>query len=255
MLRLLVSVRDAAEAAIASAAGADIIDAKDPARGALAPVSRRCLQTIVSAVGREVHVPVSAALGDVVGAAEAARALDRVARIDLAFVKVGFGGLGEERGPAVRRVVDALTAARRAAESQSSPAVPGIVAVAYADAADVGAPSPWDILTAAGLAGVYGILLDTASKDGGSLATLWPHKELARWVSQARERGLQTALAGRLGLGDVRMVHEVGADIVGVRGAACRGGRTGVISAELTARLVRRVRSPSEAGAEQLLKL
>jgi uncharacterized protein (UPF0264 family) len=41
------------------------------------------------------------------------------------------------------------------------------------------------------------------------------------------------ALAGRLQLDDLDFVREAGADVAGVRGAACDGGRAGRINAEI----------------------
>src|SRR5256886_12111882 len=61
-MRLLVSVRGSVEARAAVAGGADVIDAKDPARGALGPVRRDRLAAIRRAGGAA--RPVSAALGD-----------------------------------------------------------------------------------------------------------------------------------------------------------------------------------------------
>ncbi|HEY6223210.1 MAG TPA: (5-formylfuran-3-yl)methyl phosphate synthase, partial [Gemmatimonadales bacterium] len=61
-MRLLVSVADDDEARTALAAGADIIDAKNPRRGPLGAVTARTLAAIVGAV--RPHRPVSAALGD-----------------------------------------------------------------------------------------------------------------------------------------------------------------------------------------------
>jgi hypothetical protein len=61
--------------------------------------------------------------------------------------------------------------------------------------------------------------------------------ELARQLSMARAVGLQTVLAGRLSLdrlGDLPLEH---ADMVAVRGAACRAGRTSAICAERVAAL------------------
>src|SRR2546423_15048726 len=61
-MRLLVSVRGSVEARAALAGGADVIDAKDPARGALGPVQRDRLAAIRRAGGAA--RPVSAPLGD-----------------------------------------------------------------------------------------------------------------------------------------------------------------------------------------------
>ena len=77
-MRLLVSVRNAAEAAAALAGGADIVDAKEPLNGALGPVGHGMLASITATIGGS--APVSAALGefardDIAGGAKAAAVL------------------------------------------------------------------------------------------------------------------------------------------------------------------------------------
>ena len=76
-MRLLASVRSAAEAAAALVGGADIVDAKEPGNGALGAVSPRVLLAITAALAGA--TPVSVALGDagrddVTGAARTAGA-------------------------------------------------------------------------------------------------------------------------------------------------------------------------------------
>jgi uncharacterized protein (UPF0264 family) len=53
---------------------------------------------------------------------------------------------------------------------------------------------------------------------------------LATWVDEARSAGLLVALAGRLTLDALPTLRPLGADVVGVRGAACEGGRGGRVS-------------------------
>jgi hypothetical protein len=60
---------------------------------------------------------------------------------------------------------------------------------------------------------------------------------LHAWIGQVRAAGMLVALAGSLSIKGVRAVAELQADIVGVRGAACVGGRTGVVSEERVAEL------------------
>ena len=55
---------------------------------------------------------------------------------------------------------------------------------------------------------------------------------LVAFVSSVREAGLFVALAGQLTADDLPFVRDAGADIAGVRGAACDGGRNGHVSAE-----------------------
>ncbi len=74
------------------------------------------------------------------------------------------------------------------------------------------------------------MLLDTADKNGPGLRTLIDQRALRAWVSLAHERGLFVALAGKLDADDLAFVRDAGADVAGVRGAACDGGRTGRVS-------------------------
>jgi (5-formylfuran-3-yl)methyl phosphate synthase len=84
-------------------------------------------------------------------------------------------------------------------------------------------------------------LLDTWGKDRGDLFQHLAEPALHAWIGHARAAGLLVALAGSLSIKGVRAVAGLPADIVGVRAAACLGGRTGVVSegrvAELKAAL------------------
>src|ERR1700680_889231 len=91
-MQLLVSVADPCEARAALAGGADVIDAKDPRRGALGPVAPHRLRAICDAVGP--HRRVSPALGDAPPAARVARAAQTAAEAGVTYVKVGFRGIG-----------------------------------------------------------------------------------------------------------------------------------------------------------------
>jgi len=55
---------------------------------------------------------------------------------------------------------------------------------------------------------------------------------LTSWVRHAHEAGLTAAVAGRLSVDDLKWARDCGADIVGVRGAACETGRTSRVVAE-----------------------
>lgn len=211
---LLVSVSTAGEARAAVLGGADIIDAKNPRRGALGAVSARALAAIRAAVPED--RPVSAALGDAVGARAVARAAQAAARLGAAYVKVGFRGT---RRPGRAR---ALALAARAAAGGAR-----VVAVAYADWARAESLTPVALAEVAAEAGLAGVLLDTAFKDGGGLFDLLPPDEVEGWVDGAHAAGLLVALAGKLDGPGIATARALGADIAGVRGAACVGGRRG----------------------------
>jgi len=226
--RLLVSVSRADEVAAALEGGADIVDAKEPARGPLGAVAPEMLRAIVVAAGDD--VPVSAALGDPAGEAGAEGAARAAAESGARWVKLGF--LGHADGRRVRALV---AAAVRGADGPGA----RVIAAAYADAGRVESAQPAAVLRAAAEGGAAGVLLDTAVKDG---STLWEAMRgpgaVREWVRAAREAGLAlVALAGSLDEAGVERSAALGADVVGVRGAACEGGRGGCVSAARVRRL------------------
>jgi uncharacterized protein (UPF0264 family) len=79
--------------------------------------------------------------------------------------------------------------------------------------------------------GASGVLLDTADKSGAGLRELVAPHDLGRWIAEAHRAGLFVALAGKLTADDLAYVRDAGADIAGVRGAACDYGRTGRVVA------------------------
>jgi len=221
-MQLLVSVSDTAEALAALAGGADLIDAKDPFAGALEPVSVETLGAIYAAIARE--RPVTAALGDAADEAAIESVARDFAAAGAAFVKVGFAGIAS-----AGRASSLVTAAARGA--RQGRARTGVVAVAYADADRVGGLPPPELAEVAAAAGIEGFLIDTADKDGPGLCSLVEPSMLAAWVAEAHAAGLVVALAGKLKANDLRFVRDIGADIAGVRGAACKGGRRGQVTA------------------------
>lgn len=234
-MQLLVSVRSAAEVGPALSGGADIIDAKEPSHGSLGSVSSATLAEILAMVPSE--CPLSVAMGDLTSPQEvitAIAALELPVRPAPTYLKLGFAGV---RSPEI--VARLLATAVAAVAEKGSAAL--VVAVAYADAARAGTLTPDLIPGRAHAAGAAGVLLDTHTKDGvGLLQWLTPHA-LAGWVAGARREGLVTALAGSLTLEDVDTVSAAGADVVGVRGAACEGGRQGRVSADRVAALRQRL--------------
>jgi uncharacterized protein (UPF0264 family) len=96
-MRLLVSVRSAAEVAAAVAGGADIVDAKEPALGSLGAVSGRVLREIAHSL--PAGVPLSIAMGDprnVAALETAMAALDGLApRPSRVYVKIGLSAAGD----------------------------------------------------------------------------------------------------------------------------------------------------------------
>jgi (5-formylfuran-3-yl)methyl phosphate synthase len=229
-MRLLVSVVDAAEARIAAAAGADVVDVKNPAEGSLGAPTPAVIAGVRAAVPAE--LPVSAAIGDMPDLpGTAALAAVGAARSGAEFVKVGlWGSSTDAEAVALLRAVVA--------------AVPDavVVAGAYADARRVAeAPLAPELLPRVAHAAGAGVcLLDTAVKDGSGLLDWLSTDALAALVAVAHAAGLQVALAGALRAEDLPVIRSTGADIAGVRSAACGDGDR---SGPLDARRVRGLRA------------
>jgi len=218
-VKLLVSVADAAEARVAVRAGVDIVDVKNPAEGSLGAPAPGTIAQVRDTVPPE--RPVSAAIGDLPNLpGTAALAALGAAHSGADYVKVGLWGTStdDEAEAVLRAVREAL---------ESGPTHPTVIAAAYADAERV--PSrplaPGPVVAAARRAGVGGCLVDTAMKDGRGLLQWLTPDALTALVAAAHAAHLEMALAGGLRAEDLPTVRATGADIAGVRSAACRDGR------------------------------
>ena len=219
-MRLLVSVRSAEEVPAALAGGADIIDAKEPAHGSLGPVTPAVLAEIAERT--PASVPLSVALGDFGDPDEVRAAVGAVGlghRHAPMYLKLGFAGVHSP---------ERITALLQGAVASAGAGA--IVAVGYADHECAGTAAPEDVVQAAITARAAGFLVDTWRKDGFSLLHHLPIERLAALSSRARDAGLIFAVAGSLDPDAVSRLGPV-ADVLGIRGAACRGGRSGSVDA------------------------
>lgn len=227
-MRLLVSVRSAAEVSAAVQGGAEIVDAKEPSRGSLGAVSPEVLREIARALPE--RMPFSIALGD---PAEPAAAAEQVAgalaaavpRTGPVYLKLGLARAGRTAGKVLSAAVQAAAPRAR------------VIVAAYADHEAASSPSPDFALRLAVETGAHGVLLDTWGKDGRTLFDHLPAAVLRAWIDRCRRHELLVALAGSLGLEGVARAAALVPDVVGVRGAACGGGREGLVEPERVGRL------------------
>lgn len=208
---LLASVADLMEMRIALEGGADIVDLKQPAFGALGAWSPEALTAAVmlwNAAGAD-RPALSATAGDQPMVPAILRdAATRIAQTGVPIVKVGLFA-----SPHAHACVAAL--APLAAKVR-------LIGVLFADQ-----DPDFSLIDSAGLAGFHGIMVDTADKKAGSLLAHLDPLTLSQFVEEAHRHGLITGLAGSLGLDDIPAFSGVGVDYLGFRGALCEGGRTG----------------------------
>jgi uncharacterized protein (UPF0264 family) len=202
-VRLLASVTSEAEARLAAAGGADLIDCKDPTAGALGALPHEVVARIRAAV--PAHVPVSATIGDLAAEPEPVLAAARaMAATGCDIVKIGVFPGGDARA----------TIAHLGRQLASQ--VP-LVAVLIADA-----PLDGALVPALGEAGFAGVMLDTAAKDGRTLLDHRAPDALRTFIADAHTAGLFAGLAGSLRLAQVPELLALEPDVLGFRGALCR---------------------------------
>lgn len=218
--QLLVSVRDVHEVEPALRGGADWIDLKDPAAGALGAVSAAVAREVVADVrGR---CAVSAAAGELLDWPSGAdRELLGVSGIS--YLKLGLAGCSH---------VERWKSLWCAAQQQISACGQRLVLAAYADASTAQAPAVHDVLAFAGRAKPEYFLLDTWNKSGRPLTGCFTPAELAASLAAVHAIGARTVVAGKLTPSEITALPLVAIDVVAVRGAACQGGRRGSVSAQ-----------------------
>jgi (5-formylfuran-3-yl)methyl phosphate synthase len=210
MTLFLASVRSIAEAEIALGARADIIDLKEPTRGALGAVARETVAETVRLVGGRALT--SATVGDLPMRPEIlAEAIGRTADCGVDFVK--FGIIADQASEACLQALAPLAAKVR------------LIGVLFADALHQGAIS---VLAQIGAAGV---MLDTREKARGSLLDHLDLLRLRRLVAEIRDAGMLAGLAGSLRADHVPPLLRLEPNLLGFRGALCAdGARIGPIS-------------------------
>lgn len=215
MTLMLASVRSREEAEIALAYGADIVDCKDPARGALGALPLDKIAEIVVNVNR--RRPVSAVVDLPHDVSEARRAFEDVIRTGVEYVKFAL-----PLTPDADQMIAALAPLAERAK---------LVGVLFADLRP-----DYALLPALAKAGFNGVMLDTAHKENGRLIDIMPVGALSDFTGRCRELRLAAGLAGALEPPDVPRLLVTGADVIGFRGALCaQGDRKGALSAPAVA--------------------
>jgi uncharacterized protein (UPF0264 family) len=222
MTGMLASVASLAEARLVEESGADIIDLKNPAEGALGALP---LAEVARIVGQLKDRPVSATVGDLPMEPEIVLpASEAMAATGVDYVKIGFFPRGDWAG--VIRCLSTL--ARRGVR---------LVAVLFGDdAPELG----WiEELAAAGFAGA---MLDTRDKKKGSLRQACADDFLRAFVAETRAHGLLCGLAGSLRAADIAPLLALQPDYLGFRGALCGGNRTDALDPEAVLNISRLIR-------------
>lgn len=222
MTGLLVSVRSADEARAALLGGADIIDVKEPDQGSLGAASTEVWNAVAAVVANEALL--SLALGEL-SDFDPLKAAQVPANTH--YAKIGLAGCATAPDWAERW-------------QQAWGDLPGHVervAVCYVDQKQAAAPDWQDVLEQAVEAGCKCLLLDTFDKRAGNLFTHWSQHQLTEVVAQVSAKGLFVVAGGSIQAEHQPMLAASEVRFMAVRGAVCRGARTGHLEADLVKQL------------------
>lgn len=205
MTGMLASVNSIEEALEVLAAQVDIIDLKQPAHGALGALDTDVVQQIVEAIGQRCLV--SATIGDLPMQPELVYfATQIMAQTGVDYIKIGFFPDGD--WPTMINKLSALTPQHN------------LIAVLFADA------SPdLSLIKLFKRAGFKGVMLDTMTKNRGSLTKAMDVMELRQFIRLAKRNKLLCGLAGSLRLTDIPGLMILKPDYLGFRGALCVGNK------------------------------
>ena len=230
MTRLMVSVRNAEEAEIALAGGAEMIDIKEPTRGALGAANVPTVRSILDRV--DGRCPVSVALGEL-----STGLIDIGDVAGIAYAKVGLAGMRFQSD----------WEARLASAFQDLPNETHAVAVNYVDVDH--APSSWELLAFARSVGCGTLLFDTYVKDGRSLFESIDDAGLAEIITAASRSNVKSVLAGALTADLVPRAARFRPLAVAVRSAACGPSRDSLVERSNVQELIRRLHNELPAGS------
>ncbi|HZV98611.1 MAG TPA: (5-formylfuran-3-yl)methyl phosphate synthase [Methylophilaceae bacterium] len=202
-IKLLASVTNLDEAQLAVEAGVDIVDLKNPAEGAIGALPHSIVSEIVRALGRSNIF--SATIGDLPMVPDRiVYATEQMAQTGVDIVKVGFFGADGH--------IDCVRALQPVAAKGVR-----IVAVLFADQEpDLG------LIPELQKAGFYGVMLDTAIKDGSSLLDHFSLDDLRHFTQLAQVHGLESGLAGALRLEHIPALACLKPGYMGFRSALCK---------------------------------
>lgn len=234
-MKLLISPSNEKEAIEAITGGADIIDVKNPAEGALGANYPWVIKKIRELTPKNLEV--SCTLGEVPNLpGSISLAALGAASLGVDYIKVGLYGLKTPQ-PAT----SLLQHVNRAAK-EYNPKIK-VVAVAYAEASKIGAIDPLLVPEIAKNAKVEVAMIDTSVKDGKNTFDYLSIERVREFVDSAHASGLEVALAGSLRKQHIPLVHGLGAGIIGLRGAACTNNDrvSGKITRELVSELAKAV--------------
>ena len=228
---MLISVKNLAEARIAAVTeGISIVDVKNPLQGSLGFAGPATVNQIVEMVDEEnaksifgmgddrnsCKKSVSVALGELDDVNK--QEIQQIDWAKIEYAKVGLYNAYQNhrwRKPLADIFADVPTHVAR-------------VLVLYVD--QIANAASQETLTVAHEDGMSVVLLDTFDKSRGNVFAHWSEVDCQKVFISASQFEMKTVLAGSIGVSDLPLALNTRADLIGVRGAVCKGDRKSELS-------------------------
>ncbi len=202
MTGMLASINSLDEALLILKTSVNIIDLKNPERGALGALETNIIAKIVQTVSHK--KPVSATIGDIPMLPDQVyAAANAIAKTGVDYIKIGFFPNGDWEA--------CLSALTNLSQQKNR-----LIAVLFADT-----QPDFKIITSIKKAGFRGVMLDTMDKSLGSLTKIMPQHKIEEFVTLVNKSQLLCGLAGSLKAENIPQLLKLNVDYLGFRGALC----------------------------------
>ncbi|NHI92559.1 MAG: hypothetical protein EAX96_08645 [Candidatus Lokiarchaeota archaeon] len=220
-MKLLISPFNVEEAKIViNSQVVDIIDVKNPLEGSLGANFPDVIKEIIRLVrsnnnNNDNSLKISATIGDLRNfPGTASLAALGAATLGLNYIKIGIK-INDEQS--ARYLLKKVTQTVKDYNSTIK-----VVGATYADYKRFDALNPLKLPNIVTDSGADVAMIDTGIKtDGKSLFDFLDHDKLVNFLTNCRQNGILTALAGSLNVNHINKLKTLNPDIIGIRGAVC----------------------------------
>ena len=222
MSKILASIKDLSEAKILIDTDIDIIDLKDPSKGALGRLEKNDIEIIVNFINKKKLT--SSTVGDLPNDIELiSENVDEVSSTNVDFIKIGVYD-----NSYIKTLCNIKSCKK-------------LIAVFFADKF---LPTKNEIIELKE-SGFSGIMIDTSNKKSGNLFKHVTHSQINNFITRAQSMSLLTGIAGSINKTHIDDIIKLNPNYMGFRGALCENNasRSSNITAENVNDIVKLVRN------------
>ena len=221
MSKILASIQNISEAEILINSGIDIIDLKDPSKGALGKLNNSDIEEIINFIAKKKLT--SSTIGDLPNNKDLiSKNVSDLSVTDIDFIKIGVFDNN------YIKTLSELNSCKK------------LIAVFFAD---LFLPKEKDLLVLKE-SGFYGVMIDTSNKKLGNIFNHATTSDISNCVTKAKKLELLTGIAGSINESHINQIIKLDPNYMGFRGALCEDKliRNSTMSADNVKNIVQQVK-------------